>query len=239
MKKQFTLSVSTPCSEQWDTFLPTTTGAFCQSCNHEVIDFTLMSEKEIIQFFRNQSDGVCGRFQSDQLKTYEEKIIHSISPGWNLLKVGILALALMFAGQLASASNPPVKTPMEVIDEKQDDTNDPIQKDGITIQGMVTDENDAPFPGVNIYLKDNSTLGTVSDVSGNFQLSGNLKPGNIVIFSFLGYEPVEYLITKNIPTSLEISMSNFIVLMGKVHVDQPYQQPTEKNKLFQKVKSLF
>jgi len=240
MKKQFTLSVSSPCSEQWDTFSAGSNGSFCHSCHKDVIDFTQMSEQEIIGYFREQPEHVCGRFKSDQLKTYQHRTLPTLSPGWNLLRVGVFGLALMFASQYVNAVNPPLKSPTEMAIVQQDGSINPDQLDEITLTGIVTDENNQPFPGVNIYLKDDSTVGILSDENGTFQLSGNFQPGDIVVFSFLGYEPVEYIITQNIPASLEICLSDFNIMMGEVQVDKPYQQnESQLSQLWQKVKSIF
>lgn len=65
----------------------------------------------------------------------------------------------------------------------------PQQKE---ISGKVTDKQGAPLPGVTVLVK-NTTVGTVSDVSGNFQL---VLPPNaeILVFSFIGMQAQEIAI---------------------------------------------
>ena len=220
MKKQFTLAVSSPCSEQWDTFLPVKNGAFCPSCQKNVVDFTKMSEDEIVQFFEDNSTGICGRFTSDQLKPYHQDV-SVISLGWNLFNAGILAILLMFATQPASAFVPTIKNQIESVEIRQNHLDVP-EEEGLTIEGIVRDENNDPFPGVNIYVKNQNTIGTVSDKNGKFKLLADVKPGDILVFSFLGYEPVEYVVTKNIPQLLEIVLTDFQMMMGEVQIEEPY-----------------
>ncbi len=55
-----------------------------------------------------------------------------------------------------------------------------------TISGIVTDNANNPLPGVSIVI-DGTTIGTVTDVNGNYQI--NLEPEQEVLnFSFIGFE---------------------------------------------------
>ncbi len=60
------------------------------------------------------------------------------------------------------------------------------------ITGKVTDREGQSLPGVTIYIKD-TTLGTVSDVNGNFAL--NASTGQTLVFSFIGMETREVVLT--------------------------------------------
>lgn len=74
MKNQFKLDVKTPCSENFDQFKPTGNGGFCGSCQKEVIDFTRMNSAEIINYFEHtKMKNTCGKFNSNQLNTYNSK----------------------------------------------------------------------------------------------------------------------------------------------------------------------
>ncbi len=238
MKKQFTLSVSSPCSEQWDTFLPVKNGGFCSSCRQTVVDFSNMSEWEIVRFFEEKPSNICGRFRNDQLRTYYPQSVSTINPSWHLLKVGLLGLSLLLAGHTVSAVIPPEGNAIEIVENEVVSRPDPTQ-DSQTISGIVKDENNEPMAGVNIYFQ-NSYTGTVSDVNGNFQLTGSFNSGDKIIFSFLGYEPVEYTVVENTPPFLEIALTEYHVLMGKVQVDAPYEEKESSiNQFWQKVKTIF
>jgi TonB-linked SusC/RagA family outer membrane protein len=64
-----------------------------------------------------------------------------------------------------------------------------------TIKGLTTDENAEPLIGVNIVVK-GKTIGTVSDVQGNYII--NAQPGEILVFSYIGYQSIEVPITQNV-----------------------------------------
>ena len=42
-------------------------GKFCLACQKEVIDFSSMSDKELLHYISNASSKSCGRFRNDQL----------------------------------------------------------------------------------------------------------------------------------------------------------------------------
>lgn len=156
----------------------------------------------------------------------------------NLLVV-IMGLALMLLiSAFASATPAPVKSSQEMQIVQNDRDTDPVQED-LTLSGIVRDENNAPFPGVNIYVKKDNTIGTTSDEHGKFQLAGNIQTGDVIIFSFLGYEPVEYVVTEAMPQLLEIALTDFHIMMGDAQVDEPYQRESQLSQLWQKVKNIF
>lgn len=62
------LHIADPCHENWDNMTPSEQGRFCDACRKQVIDFSEMSDRQIVQFFKKPSTGsVCGRFMSEQL----------------------------------------------------------------------------------------------------------------------------------------------------------------------------
>lgn len=65
--KKFQLTISTPCHESWEEMSEQERGRFCASCQKTVVDFTGMSDSQLVQFFRNSGENVCGRLHPDQL----------------------------------------------------------------------------------------------------------------------------------------------------------------------------
>lgn len=59
-----------------------------------------------------------------------------------------------------------------------------------TITGKVVDENKIPLPGVNVVIK-GTTVGTITDFNGDYNIVVTNPAKDILIFSFLGYENVE------------------------------------------------
>src|SRR6476620_134387 len=65
---KFTLSIPTPCHENWDQMTPVEKGRFCGACQKTVIDFTNMTDQQLAAFFKKPTGSVCGRFVKDQLE---------------------------------------------------------------------------------------------------------------------------------------------------------------------------
>ena len=62
------------------------------------------------------------------------------------------------------------------------------------ISGIVQDETGQPVPGVSVYVKDKTGIGTNTDMDGKFVLK--VDRGDKVQFSFIGYARHEYLALK-------------------------------------------
>jgi hypothetical protein len=76
-----------------------------------------------------------------------------------------------------------------------------------TIRGVVTSADDKqPVPGANIYLKSLSSVGTFSDANGEFEFPRSLKPGEVLVFSFIGLETTEYVVPEQAQGLVAISM---------------------------------
>ncbi len=68
--------------------------------------------------------------------------------------------------------------------------------DDTEITGRVTDTEGEPLVGVNIRVKDR-IIGTSTDVNGNFSISVAQDPPITLIFSIVGFQPVEVDVTTN------------------------------------------
>jgi len=64
-----TITIPTPCHEDWNKMTPDATGRHCSVCIKSVVDFTNMSDDEVKNFFLNKKEDekVCGRFKQTQL----------------------------------------------------------------------------------------------------------------------------------------------------------------------------
>lgn len=67
MPKNTTIHIDNPCSEDWDRMTPGTEGRLCSSCKKTVVDFTRMSDQEVLQWLARPRGSVCGRFGGGQL----------------------------------------------------------------------------------------------------------------------------------------------------------------------------
>ncbi|UWX55579.1 carboxypeptidase-like regulatory domain-containing protein [Maribacter litopenaei] len=241
MKKSLQISVKQPCSENFANFRKTEQGGYCNSCQKEVIDFTGLSDFEIVQYFKNENVSTCGRFKTSQLKNYEFEPDTIMNTNIFFKSFGIASFSL-----LALCATPPVQsqeiveaTPnLEmVIDQNIHNTNVPLA-DSYTVRGTVLDESNLPLPGVNVILKGTS-IGTTTDYDGKFEFPQKLEVNDVLIFSYIGYDTKEHKIKASETDTIEIEImfdSTDIELMGDVVVGEAYKS---KRNIFQKFIALF
>jgi hypothetical protein len=237
--KNLRLSIPKPCSEKWESFAATPTGGFCSSCSKVVVDFTTTSEEKILSFIKNKPMHSCGRFRPDQLKVYQNYYTTStITPGLSLLRAGIVSVLLLLVSKPTSAQTTPTRATIETIDESRSVATTSGDSEEIVV-GVVTDSEDGePLPGVNVLLK-GSTTGTVTDGNGRFQL--NLKIGDVLVFSFIGFTTKEYQVSeKVIRAEISLQMCLDMQIMGDMAINEVYEgEPHHARTLWQKLKELF
>jgi hypothetical protein len=112
LKKTFLkLAIPTPCTENWENMTPNERGRHCASCNKTVIDFSLYTDKQLIEFFSKVTGNICGRIPAFQLQrqlVYTEPQNHFL----HKLLLGS-ALTLGLAGSANANYNPNQKPLIE------------------------------------------------------------------------------------------------------------------------------
>ncbi len=73
-------------------------GRFCRSCTRVVIDFTKMSDRELLNYFKTHSGKICGSFRQSQLDR------ELVPEPWRPRISGKAAAALIAGGLLAAGS---------------------------------------------------------------------------------------------------------------------------------------
>lgn len=86
-----------------------------------------------------------------------------------------------------------------------------VQQQSNKVTGKVSDAM-GPVIGASVVEKGTSN-GTITDIDGNFSL--NVKPGSILVISYVGYQPVEVKAGKEV---LEITLKEDSQLLGEVVV---------------------
>ena len=85
----------------------------------------------------------------------------------------------------------------------------------INVQGIVYDPSGETVPGANVSMKSNPAVGTVTDIDGNFSLKTSV--GDVLVFTFIGYEPIEYKLTAA-DTNLKVRFTDSSELLDEVVV---------------------
>jgi CarboxypepD_reg-like domain len=233
MKKDFSLSVPTPCHERWSEFTPTEKGRFCGSCQKEVIDFTQWNEEQIKRYFKQATQSTCGRFRAKQLTTYHEPA--KLSRSW--LSASVLAFILLMMSRPAEAQSKRKIARQEQVEIKLGEVYSNKIIDKVILHGTVrSSEDSSALPGVNVTRKGKAE-GTVTDADGKFEIT--IYDANVsesLVFSFIGLKTMESAVSIDSPIKeIEILMQDDIQVLGGLVVTRRYSP----RRLWWKIKNVF
>jgi len=95
MPKPLQLHIPSPCHEDWSSMHPSGNGRACMACQKTVVDFTAMSDAEILQYMRETGSHVCGRLTPGQMNRdlVPSPVQRNGGKGWPWLIAGALLTA--------------------------------------------------------------------------------------------------------------------------------------------------
>jgi len=254
------ITIPEPCHESWDKMTQAEKGKFCGSCQKVVVDFSKMSDAELIAYFKKPKDSVCGRFKEDQLNRVMAPPRKRLP--WIRYFFQIAIPAFLFSIKALSQQ----RTVGKVVAVKQDsikrkgcapDVSTMLQgqlggvvikqetKKIIAVKGKVVSESGVPIPYATVMIKGTKD-GTACDTAGNFSIryKGD-KP--VLQVTALGYQPKEVYVTKNDETeivmiAMETLLTGEIVIVGMprvktkkekaIIVEKPKSTDTKNIKLY-------
>ncbi|GHA32825.1 SusC/RagA family TonB-linked outer membrane protein [Salinimicrobium marinum] len=91
------------------------------------------------------------------------------------------------------------------------------------IKGAVTDQQGSPIAGVAVYIRGKSS-GTVTNLDGQYSIRA--VPGDTLVFSYLGFQPVEIVLEQQ--DQLNIQMEEDISSLGEVEINAGYYNTTRR-----------
>lgn len=133
-KEKPLVQIPNPCNEDWNNMHEVANGRNCLSCCKTVIDFSNMSNDEIIQYLaERKNEKVCGHFRFSQVQQNPQPIVlqnkHIITSNFKR----IAAILLLSIGSLLSAckeaivrNQPQVKNPIKDEEVKTNFTGDVV-----------------------------------------------------------------------------------------------------------------
>ena len=216
MKQDIQIRIAEPCHENWNNMLPTEQGRFCMSCQKQVVDFSAMTDKEILEHIAAASKSVCGRADNDQLNRL---LVAPPEPRkiWWRYWMGLAASLVLISSRASAQAKPP--SPLII----QQDPGRMVGKIAVLpgpekankymVNGIVKDEFNQPVVAASILVKD-TKKGVVSDSKGMFAIQVDY-PGDIVLrISSVGYETQDVKVTH--PASSQIMININMVLKQAV-----------------------
>jgi len=199
MRKNIQLHIPEPCHEDWNSMVPVEKGRYCTSCQNQVIDFTNMSDQQLIAYFKKRNkDAICGRFMNDQLQ--RDILIPKKRIPWLRYFFQFALPALVASSKAASQGQVKIKTgkPVIVTNVKSNELKKEFAgKSSRNVNGKIVDETGSAIPYASVYIKGTS-IGTSCDSTGNFSLGCHETGDSIILqFSSVGFKMVESVILLN------------------------------------------
>lgn len=223
MKRQsYLLKIDNPCGQEWASMTKTDVGKFCAHCSKTVVDFTQLTDNEILQIIEQNSGKLCGRLSQEQLN----RAIQLYQPTKNSRLYKLLA-GLLLVGtseNVLATGNQTLEQNISIVN-KNDTTlqsteikSEPTDSLKNVVQGLVIDaKTKEPVHFALVSIKDTKTW-TTTDLDGKFKLviPDSLKTKKIhLVLASPGYERTEIIIKKN---DLPITKDLFMVPAQKVFI---------------------
>ena len=226
------ISIPTPCAQPWAAMRPTADGRHCGACQTEVVDFTRLSEAEILAYLaRRGSRPVCVLANASQ-------VVPAAATRWRRWLLAGLAL-LGWQPVTSCATKPPQQLPAQATAMPSSAAS---QSQQIIIRGQVLDGASATAVAqVSVFIND-TQFGTVTDEQGRFELVmaagwGPIEGGKVAL-KFVG-SPFEFqeqtlkLDARATPRPAPLvvrlaSVPNRGQIMGKMQMPEPPVTPPVK-----------
>lgn len=118
--RSLTVQIPKPCHENWAQMQPNEQGRFCASCQKTVVDYSSLSDQELVRLLSKVPEASCGRLRPDQLDRLlveSDSAYGSIWRRWvSLLTMGLLgwqtAQAQINQGKKAAATESVSQSPV-------------------------------------------------------------------------------------------------------------------------------
>lgn len=230
--KAYKIKIENPCSQDWDKMTESEKGKFCGECSRHLVDFSVMTDAEIIKHIEKSNGNVCGRFNAHQL---ERDINTPASPTKQPLFYRLMAtFLLLFAGIPKDGRTEQGPQAIEIAQDP-DDTSYRVDKNGNSkivatdttehvIKGTVFDEETRVFLSKARIELLGFDLVWYSDKAGDFSM---VIPDSIIVGDTLVFEvraaghEMNYLVVdkRTIPENIRHYVpGRQIIIMGKVGI---------------------
>lgn len=229
--------INKPCNEQWNEMDNISDGKFCKSCQKKVVDFSMLSNKEILDYLSDENK-VCGKFDKKQF----DNLNASFSVA-NITKAKFenWRFAALFLGATTLFA-PMAKATFTHRYQQESIKNYQSLKDSTvfyTISGKVTDENGLAVPGATVIVE-GANAKTTTNIEGAFALTVPSNTKHLLI-KYIGYEIKEIRIRPKKRTKYSISLeaSKFVLGEGAVIRDHKIDSRLSVRNIIKKISFFF
>lgn len=231
-------SIPEPCHQNWDTMTPTQQGRFCNACAKQVVDFSAMSDTQVLNYFSSiKNEKVCGRAYPDQLEraiTLPKYPTKKLFWYWNYITM----LFLFFSKTNTAKAQGGIKvvTQLQPNKTKPVDINSALQgrvggmviNNNNIVKGKITDEAGNPIACASVIIKGTKN-GVATDANGFYKIRTNIN-SDIVVMTAIGFERKEIRLQAintfdTVLTKMETQlMGDVVIVGGMINTDENYSE---------------
>ena len=222
------ISIPKPCNEDWDEMSPEQQGAFCKVCSKVVVDFSKMSDDEVLAYFeKKKEEKTCGRFRNSQLSPYEMKInLRAVATQGSFPKIFAVSLFLFFSSLFICKSDTGDRVLFQMV-EMTDTASAILQmKTGLPDLDTAISGNTSS----NCAITEIDTAGTQIEpgfIAGGAVVSSEVKPIDTVEISTPPINVQQCTLGEPVLRG-EVYIKEEPILKGKVVCNRPTKKENEK-----------
>ncbi len=175
MKREYIVSIENPCEKiVWANMEQSDSGKFCDLCSKNVVDFSILSDSEIIKIIENPSRDICAKMsplQTNRLLSNqsERKNFHLSKTITTLLVVGSVKGTFTSEQNLTKQDQTVVSSNINSIEKfLEKAATDSLKK---TISGSIINENTDETLDYEYVFIEGTNISAITDTLGNFTLN--------------------------------------------------------------------
>ncbi|MBS1520541.1 MAG: carboxypeptidase-like regulatory domain-containing protein [Bacteroidetes bacterium] len=184
------IAIEKPCGQSWQQMTEESNGRYCAHCCKTVVDFTRMTDTEVIEYLSTRNH-VCGRFDIQQLNKLNQNLSYNKSGFLNWKGWGLAAMILGFSQYV----NADTRQPFKVEQAPYQNNYKPVTDSSIIVKGkIIAQDNGLPIPGATVVIK-GTNEGAVTDINGEFKIEIH-SASDTLVARFIGYKSQEIKVSQ-------------------------------------------
>ena len=214
------ITIEKPCDQPWQQMTEQSNGRYCDHCCKTVVDFTRMTDKEIIHYISG-SNHICGRFDTQQLNKLNQSLSYGRNGFLNWKGWSLATMILGFSQYVKADAKPAVKVEQAPYQNRYE----PVTDSSIIVKGKIlAQDSGLPMPGTTVKIK-GTNQETSTDINGEFKLKVR-STSDTLVAGRCGYNieeiRVSQLITLNNSITLQPNIGYLTGKVGGVSVRRPF-----------------
>jgi len=221
------ISIPEPCTQNWADMRVVEQGRFCQSCQKTVVDFTRLSDEEILQYL-SSAGNTCAKITPLQLRMLNASITipQPARISWRKYSMAAVAVWILSLFRPEAKAITPKIIQHQTVEVKKAGVTTMMADDQIAITGKIVDENNEPLPGVIIKIK-GTDKSAVTTTDGIFKIEVPMVSKVKLMVSFIGYETKEVKIRpKRKNEKIDLKLKLTAAFLGGLAVVYSVKTPT-------------